>query len=289
MSSEAAMTPTTDPTPEPVSESIQKAPARLKGKARAKARDAAKAALMAPKEPSRAESIEEGLAGFDSLQGLEAKDLVTQPQLKEALAMALGRQLVSLEKIMNVSIDALTELVDQSVEKLLGQCETITKRVDELELAYEMDALKIREEPVLRVVRTHPDAKLPTKANPDDAGFDLSAVEELVIEPGKRALIKTGLVVHVPDGCYGRVAPRSGLAVKKGIQCLAGVCDSPYRGELGVVLINFGEEPFQVSVGDRIAQFVIEKIAHPTLEEVADVSELEESSRGSGGFGSTGV
>jgi deoxyuridine 5'-triphosphate nucleotidohydrolase len=288
MSSEAPIDAAFEPaqaiTPEPAratSEPAQKAPARLKGKARAKARDAAKAALTAPKDSDRIESVEESLAGFDSLQGLEAKDLVTQPQLKEALAMALGRQLVSLEKIMNVSIDALTELVDRSVEKLLGQCETLAQRVEELEAA--------AEEPVFRVVRTHPDAKLPMKANPDDAGFDLSAVEEALIEPGKRALIKTGLIVHVPDGCYGRVAPRSGLAYKKGIDVFAGVVDSTYLGEVGVILYNSGEDPFQVSVGDRIAQFVIEKIAHPALEEVADVSELGESSRGAGGFGSTGV
>lgn len=213
-------------------------------------------------------------------QGLEVSDLVTQPQLKEELANALGKQLVGLERIMNVSIDALTELVDQSVEKLLVQCETLSRRVEELE--------ELAAEPVFRVVRTHPEARMPAKANADDAGFDLSACEEAVIAPGQRALIKTGLVVHVPDGCYGRIAPRSGLALKKGIDVLAGVVDSTYRGPLGIVLINLGEEPFVVSVGDRVAQFVIEKIAHPALEEVSDVSELAESTR-TGGFGSTGV
>jgi deoxyuridine 5'-triphosphate nucleotidohydrolase len=211
--------------------------------------------------------------------GLEVSDLVTQPQLKEALAHALGQQLVGLERIMNVSIDALTELVDQSVEKLVVQCEELTKRVDFLEAL---------EEPVLRVVRTHPEARMPAKANADDAGFDLSACEEAVIAPGARELIKTGLVVHVPDGCYGRIAPRSGLAFKKGIDVLAGVCDSTYRQELGVILLNTGDESFEIAVGDRVAQFIIEKIEHPTLEEVSDVSELAESTR-TGGFGSTGL
>lgn len=97
--------------------------------------------------------------------------------------------------------------------------------------------------------------------------------------------MQTGIHIALPEGHYGRVAPRSGLAVKHGIDVGAGVVDSDYRGLLGIVLFNFGTEDFQLHAGDRIAQLVIEKISNPEVEEVES---LEATERGSGGFGSTG-
>ena len=99
-------------------------------------------------------------------------------------------------------------------------------------------------------------------------------------------MVKTDLSIACPPGTYARIAPRSGLAVKKGIDCGAGVVDADYRGNVGVVLFNFGTEDFVVEVGDRIAQLILEKI---NMAPVVEVEELTETERGAGGFGSTGV
>lgn len=138
----------------------------------------------------------------------------------------------------------------------------------------------------MQVVLLHADAKVPKRGSPQAAGFDLSAGENAVVPPKARAVVKTGLKVRIPAGCYGRVAPRSGLAVKKFIDVGAGVVDADYRGELGVVLFNFGDEELVVKVGDRIAQLVLEKIS--SVDAIV-VDELDETARGAGGFGSTGV
>jgi dUTP pyrophosphatase len=125
-------------------------------------------------------------------------------------------------------------------------------------------------------------------AHPGDAGADLSANESVTIEPGGRALIGTGLSMAIPDGYAGFVLPRSGLAIKSGVTVsyAPGLIDSGYRGELRVGLTNHGTEPFDIAVGDRIAQLVIMKVESP---EFMDVEVLDETVRGSGGFGSTGV
>ena len=112
-----------------------------------------------------------------------------------------------------------------------------------------------------------------------------SACDMLVSAKGK-ALVPTDLSVQLPPGTYGRMAPRSGLAVKHFIDIGAGVIDRDYRGSLGVVLFNFGENDFQVRRGDRIAQLVVEKIE---MCEIKEVEELDESIRGANGYGSTGV
>lgn len=138
----------------------------------------------------------------------------------------------------------------------------------------------------LKVMRINDAATLPVRGSDFAAGYDIAAGETKEIAAGERAVVKTGLKIAVPQGCYGRVAPRSGLAVKKGIDVGAGVIDADYRGELGVVLFNFGKDTFTVSPGDRIAQLVLERIATPAVEEV---KELDETVRGEGGFGSTGV
>ena len=126
----------------------------------------------------------------------------------------------------------------------------------------------------------------PSYAHPGDAGFDLRAAEELVIEPGERKLTPTGLRLAIPEGFAGLVWDRSGLAAKHGVHCLAGVIDSGYRGEVKVVLQNLGSEPFTVERGMRIAQLLVQPVAQA---ELVRVENLEDSARGEGGFGSTGV
>ena len=135
--------------------------------------------------------------------------------------------------------------------------------------------------------RIHPDAVLPAYAHPSDAGMDVRSVEELVIPAGKRALVHTGLVVLLPPLYEAQVRPRSGLALKFGGTVLntPGTIDSGYRGEIGVILANFGDADFIVKKGDKIAQLVIAPVTQP---EVCEVSEIDETDRGAGGFGSTG-
>jgi dUTP pyrophosphatase len=122
------------------------------------------------------------------------------------------------------------------------------------------------------------------------SGMDLFASlgEEVTLEPGERKLIPTGIAVAIPEGFEGQIRPRSGLAIKKGIGIVngPGTIDSDYRGEIGVLLINFGKEPFTVHNGGRIAQMVISQVLRVTLEEVDD---LPATSRQEGGFGHTGV
>lgn len=140
---------------------------------------------------------------------------------------------------------------------------------------------------ILRFKRIHPDAVLPAYAHPSDAGMDLRSVDELVIPAGKRALVHTGLVMMLPPLYEAQVRPRSGLALKQGVTVLntPGTIDSGYRGEVGVILANFGEADFTVKKGDKIAQLVIAPVTQPTVEET-DV--VDATDRGAGGFGSTG-
>jgi len=137
----------------------------------------------------------------------------------------------------------------------------------------------------LRFAKLSEHAKAPTRGSAVAAGYDLYAAEDMVIEAGKRACVKTDIQIEVPDGTYGRVAPRSGLAAKHGIDVGAGVIDKDYRGNVMVLLFNFGDSAFNVGRGDRIAQLVLEKISMAELEELPS---LDETDRGEGGFGSTG-
>jgi len=134
--------------------------------------------------------------------------------------------------------------------------------------------------------KLHPDAILPARGSREACGLDICSLEEIVIEAGKRKAIRTGFAVGVPPGFYGRIAPRSGLALKSGIDVLAGVIDSDYRGEVLCLLVNLGEESFRIDAGDRIAQLIIEKVAicDPEWGEV-----LSTTDRGVMGFGSTGT
>ena len=140
----------------------------------------------------------------------------------------------------------------------------------------------------LRFRKLVPDAVLPSYAHPSDAGMDVRSVEALTIAPGRRALVHMGLVMLLPPGYEAQVRPRSGLALKSGVTVLntPGTIDSGYRGEVGVILANFGEADFSVRPGDKIAQIVIAPVTQP---EIVETSEVDETDRGAGGFGSTGV
>jgi dUTP pyrophosphatase len=132
-----------------------------------------------------------------------------------------------------------------------------------------------------------PKASLPSRNNVSDAGADLRSIENITIPPLSRALISTGLSLEIPYGFYGRIAPRSGLAVKHGVDVLAGVIDSSYRGPLGVVLYNTDKnKEFIVNIGDRIAQIIFEQHWNFKIEEV---SNLSDSTRSNNGFGSSGI
>ena len=139
----------------------------------------------------------------------------------------------------------------------------------------------------LKVHRLRETAVLPTRGSHGAAGYDLYSVEDKLIASKDRAVVQTGLAIGVPPGSYGRIAPRSGLALKHGIDVGAGVVDADYVGEVGVVLFNHDyRSDFFVKRGDRIAQLVLECIYRP---DVVEVSETACTSRGGAGFGSTGV
>jgi dUTP pyrophosphatase len=133
-------------------------------------------------------------------------------------------------------------------------------------------------------------ARLPERAEPGSAGYDLFAAEVRIVEPGQWLLVPTNIKMEIPRGVYGRVAPRSGLAFKNGIDVLAGVIDSSYRGNIGVILMNHGKLPFTVNPGDKIAQLIFELYA--VVNEMIPVTseqDLSDTTRGAGGFGSTGT
>jgi dUTP pyrophosphatase len=140
----------------------------------------------------------------------------------------------------------------------------------------------------LRVKRVRPGAMLPSYAHPGDAGLDLFAALAATIEPGETALVATGIAIELPPGTEAQVRPRSGLALKHSVTVLntPGTIDCGYRGEVGVILINHGRARFDVKPGMKIAQLVVAPYVSVTIDEAA---ELEESVRGAGGFGSTGM
>ncbi len=136
----------------------------------------------------------------------------------------------------------------------------------------------------VQIKRVDKEIELPKYAKKGDAALDLSSAEEHIILPSEKKNIRTGIKMAIPEGHVGLVWDRSGLAAKHSIHTIAGVIDSGYRGEIGVVLVNLGKEEFRVQKGMRIAQLLIQPVADAELEEV---SELEETERGASGFGST--
>jgi dUTP pyrophosphatase len=143
--------------------------------------------------------------------------------------------------------------------------------------------------PELRVVRLRPDAVLPRYMSERAAGLDLGAAldEPVVLPPGGRAAVPTGIAIALAPGYEGQIRPRSGLARRSGVTVLnaPGTVDADYRGEIVVLLVNLGQEPVAIEPGERIAQLVVAPVA---FAEVVEVGELEPSERGAGGFGSTG-
>lgn len=137
----------------------------------------------------------------------------------------------------------------------------------------------------LKCVLLSPYAIAPTRGSDCSVGFDLYSAQTISIAPASHAVVYTDLSFSFPPGCYGRVAPRSGLAAKYMIDVGAGVIDPDFRGNVGVVLFNFSNNYFHVSRGDRIAQLICERAEFPKLQLVAS---LDKSNRGSLGFGSTG-
>jgi dUTP pyrophosphatase len=136
----------------------------------------------------------------------------------------------------------------------------------------------------IEILRISSEATLPTRAHPDDAGLDLYNLEDVLLEPGQGKVVKTGIALAIPSGHVGMVADRSSLA-KKGIKSAGGIIDAGYRGEVHIVLWNISREAVQLKRGERIAQLLILPIATPAVQEVQT---LDETARGTGGFGSTG-
>lgn len=142
----------------------------------------------------------------------------------------------------------------------------------------------------VRVKKLNPRAKLPVYASEGSAGCDVSALLEsdIILSPGSRVLIPTGLAFSIPPGFEIQVRPRSGLALRHGISLVnsPGTIDQDYRGELSIILINHGQEAFVLHDGDRIAQLILAPVSRASFKEEKD---LDSTSRGSGGFGSTGI
>ena len=139
---------------------------------------------------------------------------------------------------------------------------------------------------MLKVQKLSNNAALPKRSTDGAAGYDLCASQDCTIPAGGKGLVHTGLAISFPAGLYARTAPRLGLALKRFIDVGAGVVDSDFRGEVGVILFNHGDQDFEVKMGDRIAQLILERIDTPPVEEVQG---LDDTVRGFGGFGSTGV
>ncbi|XP_015122542.1 deoxyuridine 5'-triphosphate nucleotidohydrolase [Diachasma alloeum] len=139
---------------------------------------------------------------------------------------------------------------------------------------------------VFKFAKLSEKAFAPVKGSVQAAGYDLRSAYEYVIPARGKELVKTDLQIEVPEGTYGRVAPRSGLAWKNHLDVGAGVIDADYRGNVGVVMFNHSDSDFKISPGDRVAQLICEKIAYPDLMEVKT---LDSTERGEGGFGSTGT
>ncbi len=141
---------------------------------------------------------------------------------------------------------------------------------------------------VLKIKKIHPDAIIPKYAHFGDAGMDVFSIQEVILKPKERCKIRTGLKVEVPFGYELQARPKSGLAINNGITCLnsPGTIDAGYRGEICIILINHSSKSYKIEKGSKIAQLVLNKIEFAEIEEVDDLSE---TSRGEGGFGSTGI
>jgi dUTP pyrophosphatase len=139
---------------------------------------------------------------------------------------------------------------------------------------------------MFKVKKLNSDAIIPTRATDGSAGLDISACEDKIIHSDNWDAVDTGIAISIPKDCYAKIAPRSGLAFKHGIDVGAGIIDSDYTGPIKVILFNHGSNDFIIKKGDRIAQLIFEKIY---IDNFIEVEDLNETVRGSGGFGSTGI
>lgn len=179
-------------------------------------------------------------------------------------------------------------VVDESkvspVKELKGTKETEAPTSSFNEPATKKIAIQV-EENKLKVKLLHPDAQVPKRGSEKAAGYDLYGIETITIPAKASSVVSTGVAMAVPEGHYGRVAARSGLAFKHGIDVGAGVVDADYRGEVKVLLFNFSNEDYTIEKGDRVAQIILEKIS---ILETEVVKDLDETERGVKGFASTG-
>lgn len=175
-------------------------------------------------------------------------------------------------------VDSVITILRQQEEIILEQQETIDNLKRESKV----------KEYLLKVKLLSEKARLPEYAYEGDTGLDLFSTSEVVIEPGKSALIPTGLSIQLPPKTEAQIRPRSGLALKHQVTVLngPGTVDEGYRGEIGVILINHGSLPFKIKIGMKIAQMVIQPVLYVKVEKV---EKLNETDRGVGGFGSTGI
>jgi len=137
----------------------------------------------------------------------------------------------------------------------------------------------------LKIKKLHPDAKIPSYANKTDAGMDIYSIEDVIILPNTRTLVKTGISMEFEKGYVALVWDKSGIA-KNGLTKIGGVIDSGYRGEYKIMLLNISSKPYKITKGQKIAQILMQKVFQPEIELV---EELSDSDRGEGGFGSTGL
>ncbi len=138
----------------------------------------------------------------------------------------------------------------------------------------------------LEIKKLEQDAVLPARAHADDAGLDLYSYETFVLAPGERRTVKTGIALAIPTGYVGLIWDKSSVPHKFGVKTMGGVIDASYRGEVGVIMVNLSTEPYQVEKGAKISQLLIQKVELP---DVCEVTELDDTIRGDGGFGSTGA
>jgi dUTP pyrophosphatase len=138
----------------------------------------------------------------------------------------------------------------------------------------------------IQIKKINSEAKNPIYANKGDAGMDLYSVEDLIVEPGKRIACGTGIIMAIPTGYVGLIWDKSGVAFNGGIKTMGGVIDSSYRGEIKIILTNLSCREYIIKKGDKIAQMLIQKVEKPSIEEVEF---LDDTERGEGGFGSTGI
>ena len=138
----------------------------------------------------------------------------------------------------------------------------------------------------IKIKKTSKEAIIPKHAHAGDAGLDLYSIETTKLNPGEKKIIKTGLIMEIPEGYVGLIWDRSGMAAKHSLHTLAGVIDSNFRGELGIVIINLSQEVKEINTSERIAQILIQPVETIEFQEIDSHSE---TSRGDGGFGSTGM